>query len=143
MKKYIFLFAAIVALGAGAYYSELRFLSYSHSPASASSAIQGTQTASLTVGERSYSIPVSPNETVMDAMRALEKLGDFVFGGKEYPGMGFFVASINGLPAQAGKKNSDGMYWILYINGKTADAGASQTEVKPGDKIEWRYEENY
>lgn len=138
-KQYVTLGIAVIVLGASFYFSEIKFLSYSHSPKLdyASSAIQEIQTASLTVGERSYSMHVSPNETVLGAMRALEKLGDFVFGGKEYPGMGFFVESING------QKNSNNMYWILYVNGKLSGAGISQATIHPGDTVEWRYERGY
>lgn len=153
MRKYLLLFAAVVVLGAGSYFSELRFLSYAHVPAAASApstesvlassttnaspnkaATQATSTAAFTIGERSYTVAVRPGETVMDAMRALQSSGNLAFTGKDYPGMGFFVESING------KKNSNTLYWMLYVNGKSSDAGASQTTIHSGDVIEWRYE---
>lgn len=158
MKKYIFLFAAIVVLGAGAYYSELRFLSYSNSPAPTTAAAQGnaqesqgvtltttdatsTKPASinftLSVGGQSYRGHVLAEATVLDAMSALASVGDFQFTSRDFPGIGAFIESING------KQAVDGYYWILYINGKQSDAGVSQTRVSSGDTIEWRYERNY
>jgi hypothetical protein len=149
MKKYLILLVAVVVLGAGSYFTELQFLSYSNpsalpskSPAASTSTsahaeTQTASTASLVVGEQSYIVAVSPDKTVMDAMRRLESSGDITLTGKEYPSMGFFVESING------KRNSADRYWILYINGKLSDSGASQTIVHPGDSIEWRYEKGY
>lgn len=51
--------------------------------------------------------------------------------------LGTFVDTING------QKNSDGYYWILYLNGRTSDIGASQTTLNDGDIVEWRYEKGY
>jgi len=73
-------------------------------------------------------------------MRELASTTNFAFTGKDYSSLGFFVESINGLPAQAGKKNSDGFYWILYVNGKSSDLGVSQAKISSGDTIEWKYE---
>ena len=135
-KQYITLGIAIIVLGAGFYFSELKFLSYSNTIETASSA-QATSTAVFRIGGNSYPVIVSQGETVMEAMRALQSAGNLTFTGKDYPGMGFFVESING------RKNSNDLYWILYVNGKSASAGASQTIVKAGDNIEWRYEKGY
>jgi len=53
---------------------------------------------------------------------------------KEYE-FGVFIESINGLAGDAGH------YWALYINGEYAQAGADQTVLNQGDRIEFRYEE--
>ena len=58
---------------------------------------------------------------------------NFVFTAHEYPSMGYFVDSING------KKNANGAYWLLYLNGVETGAGASQTFLKANDTVEWRY----
>lgn len=159
MKKYLLLFVVVIILGAGFYYSELQFLSYSQSTASTSSAALATSTAAqgdtlaaqnaastepretisftLSAGGKNYSGHVPTGATVLDAMSALASVGDFQFTSKAFPGMGAFVESING------KINSDGFYWILYTNGKSSDTGASQTTIRSGDRIEWRYEKGY
>lgn len=83
-------------------------------------------------------IPILATGTVLNAMRAYDDTSDtFAFGGKEHIGIGFFVTEING------KKEGDGYYWIVYMNGKTADLGASQQKVVPDDVVEWRYEKGY
>ncbi|MDO8521822.1 MAG: DUF4430 domain-containing protein, partial [bacterium] len=73
----------------------------------------------------------------LDAMNILASSSSFRFTSKDFSGMGAFVESING------KQNSNNLYWILYINGKSSDVGASQTTVHSGDTIEWRYEKGY
>jgi len=83
-------------------------------------------------------IPILAPSTVLDAMHAYAATSStFTFGGKEHIGLGFFVSEING------KREGDGYYWILYLNGKTADLGASQLTVKPIDIVEWRFEKGY
>jgi len=70
-------------------------------------------------------------------MRTLAANNAFRFTGENYPSLGFFVESIDS------KKNSNGYYWILYVNGKSADLGASSIQVHSGDTIEWRYAKSY
>lgn len=93
--------------------------------------------ASILVAHNLYAVPVLLDETVLEAMRAYASTTDFAFMGKDYPSLGFFVESIGG------KKNADGFYWILYVNGKSSDLGASVAHVRAGDTIEWRYEKGY
>ncbi|MFA7309368.1 MAG: DUF4430 domain-containing protein [Candidatus Paceibacterota bacterium] len=93
------------------------------------------QAATLTVAGVSYEI--SADTTVYEAMRTLAANNAFRFTGENYPSLGFFVESIDS------KKNSNGYYWILYVNGKSADLGASSIQVHSGDTIEWRYAKSY
>ena len=93
--------------------------------------------ATFKVGDKIYQIDVTPNETVVDAMRSLASTSDFSYTGKDYPGLGVFVDSING------QKGENGMYWILYVNGTTSANGVSATTLKTGDVIEWKYEKSF
>lgn len=54
--------------------------------------------------------------------------------GKDFPGVGKFVISINGI---APDQNH---FWAFYVNGKQAEVGASNYITKNGDLIEWRLE---
>ena len=152
MKKHIALGIAVIVLGAGFYYSELRFLSSSRPNASATPvAAQGdtlaardaTSTKSagvnftLSVGGEVYSDTVHDGATVIDAMNTLASGGSFRFTSKDFPGIGAFVESING------QRNTNGFYWILYVNGTSSPTGASQTLVHANDSLEWRYEKGY
>lgn len=47
---------------------------------------------------------------------------------------GAYVDSINNT------SNSNGSFWIFYVNGTMAEVGPDQYNCKPNDKIEWRYE---
>ena len=91
----------------------------------------------LSVDGSSYMAFAPAGSTVIDAMRILASTTGFSFSGKGYPSLGFFVDSING------KKAESGYNWILYVNGKLSGTGASQTTLKAGDAIEWRYEASY
>lgn len=93
--------------------------------------------ATLKIGEKTYSVLVTPGETLLDAMTVLVPTSDLTFTGRDYPSLGFFVESINGI------KNEKGMYWILYVNGTTSASGVSATTLKTRDIIEWKYEKGY
>jgi len=84
-----------------------------------------------------YPVYVEAGSTVLDAMREVASSSSFTFTGREHPGLGFFVESLNG------KKSVDGYYWFLYVNGASSDTGASQTVLHPGDIVEWRYQHSY
>ncbi len=90
----------------------------------------------ITVGTASYVPCVASEVTVLAAMQEATKDG-LVFTGREYPGLGFFVESINGT------SGGDGYYWFLYINDESSSTGASGTLVRPGDIVEWRYKQSY
>ena len=90
----------------------------------------------LYVGEKKYEISVPENSTVYDLMSALKQRGDINFTGKISSGLGFFVEEINGIKNNA----SNNIYWIYYINGKTAGVGISNYILKPNDVISWKYE---
>jgi hypothetical protein len=106
-------------------------------------AAQGTTTApiatpipraELTVGTDLYSLPVHDNQTLLQAMQALQTSSSFTYSGREYTGLGFFVTAING------KSAANGFNWMLYVNGKPAESGASAFIITAGQNLEWKYE---
>ncbi len=142
MKKYIALIAAVIVLAGGAFVSQQWFVKY-FSNVNATSEVKprvdnkiSRVVVSVTIEEKHYSATLS-GSTVLDVMRALSAEGSLNFFGRDFPGLGFFVESING------KKNTEGYYWILLINGKKSDLGASQARIQTGDVVEWRYEKGY
>lgn len=99
--------------------------------------IQPTSNFTLTVGSSTYTTHIHDGDTLYDTMRALSSTTNFIFTGREYIGMGFFVESING------KVSADSHYWILYKNGTRSSTGVSQTTLHAGDVAEWKYEKSY
>ncbi len=91
----------------------------------------------LSVAGRSYAAFAPAGSSVLDTMRTLASTSDFIFTGRDYPSLGFFVDSINGTHAEGGYN------WMLYLNGKLSNTGASQTALKTGDAVEWKYEKSY
>src|SRR3989338_7083986 len=51
--------------------------------------------------------------------------------------MGILIESINSVANDNGQKR----YWYLYVNGQLSPVGASQAQVKAGDEVNWKYEE--
>lgn len=97
-------------------------------------------TATLKAADRTYTLRFKPTETLLQAMRTLTARSEqpFMFSGKEYPALGYFVEEIND------KKNNPetGEYWIYYVNGQTAKTGISNYQLIQGDLIEWKYEKS-
>lgn len=75
--------------------------------------------------------------SALDAMLSEEAAGRLSFSVKEFPGMGVFMESLQG------RKNADGKFWFLYVNGISSELGPSHAVVEPGDRVEWRYQESY
>jgi len=132
MKKQIIFIGAFVAVSVTA-----SFLYTQAVPETSSVPTPIIGHATFNVGDRTYSATVAPNETVMSAMRTLAMTDDFTYTSKEYSGLGVFVDSING------KKNGNGMYWILYVNDALSNSGAGATVLSAGDVVEWKYEKGY
>ena len=100
----------------------------------------GTSPASSAHGEeqkRLYEFIAQGAGTVLEAMSEYAATHHFEYKTKEYPSLGLYVESINGVEA------TDGYYWILYINWKDSAKGASTAHVEKGDAIEWKYEKSY
>jgi hypothetical protein len=68
--------------------------------------------------------PVDAGQT---AMRALDRVADI-----ETDSGGKFVTAIEGVEQNEGKK----LAWLYYVNGKPAQKGAAEIELKSGD-VEW------
>ena len=82
-----------------------------------------------------YQAVPSPGATVFSLLEELAQREDFELSYKNYPGMGVFVESIQGV-----KNGTDNKYWQYWVNDKLGEVAADKKEVKAGDKIEWRFE---
>ena len=96
--------------------------------------------ASLKINDKTYNLLFKNQETLFQAMQQLTIMSDqpFLFSGKEYPTLGYFVEEINGIE----NNNKTGEYWIYYVNDQSAQTGISNYYLKEGDIIEWKYEKS-
>jgi hypothetical protein len=97
---------------------------------------QTPATATLVFEGIHFPLHAPEGASVKEAMDELVREGGFTYAYKEYTGIGAFVTEIQG---RAGTNE----YWILYVNGKSADTGISATHIHPGDVIEWKLEKSY
>lgn len=98
--------------------------------------------------EKSASIKVigNQNQNILTNLSNVEFLGEptafqllqvavgtdkMVYSNSNY---GKLITSIDGLPAEGNH------YWAFYVNGKMADVGADNYQLKPGDQISFQYE---
>ncbi|PIR83147.1 hypothetical protein COU19_01960 [Candidatus Kaiserbacteria bacterium CG10_big_fil_rev_8_21_14_0_10_56_12] len=93
--------------------------------------------ATFSVGSTTHPIFVHAGETVLEAMNDLSASGRITYSGRDYPGLGLFVDTINGT------KNGGGRYWVYYVNDISASAGISTTVLQPGDAVVWKYAPSY
>jgi len=93
--------------------------------------------AILEVNDRRYEVSLPQGSSVYALMVAAKDQYGFSFGGREFPGMGFFVEEINGLE----QNPRAGKYWIYSINGRKAEVGISLYQLKTHDVISWKYED--
>lgn len=64
----------------------------------------------------------------------MQQRDDIAYTSKQYPTMGSFLDSLQGV------RNANGKYWMLSINGTVSPVGMSQAQVSKGDTIVWTYE---
>ncbi len=64
----------------------------------------------------------------------MQQRADITYTSKQYPTMGSFLESLQGV------RNANGKYWMLTINGTVSPVGMSQAQVTKGDTIVWTYE---
>ena len=88
---------------------------------------------SLVIGTTTHKVGMMTGDTVIDAMQDLVRDEKLMFTGRTFPGLGYFVDSINGVP------NAGGKYWVFYVNGKSSTEGASWVVLKAGDVVEWQF----
>ncbi|MFA7244743.1 MAG: DUF4430 domain-containing protein [Candidatus Magasanikbacteria bacterium] len=97
--------------------------------------------ADFKVNDKNYRINFSEENIILEKlMQQLqnENKSEFIFQTKDYGSMGKFVTEINNLK----NDNEKGLYWIYYLNGKSANIGISYQKVNSGDNIEWKYEKS-
>lgn len=92
--------------------------------------------ATLLIGEKKYNLPFKAGESAFEAMFRLKQEGEIVFEAKNYSGIGQFIYSIEGVPSD------NKHFWILYINNKKAEVGASAYLLSENDEILWKLEES-
>jgi len=91
--------------------------------------------ATIKVQDEIYEVVVLQGSSVFDAMEVAQEQG-FLFAGKDYMGMGFFVEEINGIQQTPQEK----MYWIYSVNGEKAQVGVSSYVIEDNDVITFTYE---
>jgi hypothetical protein len=50
--------------------------------------------------------------------------------------LGVFVESLGGIKNDVEAEK----YWTLYVNGERSMLGSSSVKLRPGDRVEWRFE---
>lgn len=137
-QKYLFIVVGLVIVGfisVAAY--RLRTISFPFTPLpqkiaeEVPSAILITQSIDYAgrMASSSADLTLKKKET---ALRVLQD--SHIVEVKHYD-FGDLVQKIDGVENSAG-----GYYWIYYVNGQTANVGASQYQPKMGDLILWRLE---
>jgi len=98
--------------------------------------ISKQESVAINISGKLYKINIPEGSSALDAMKVLERENPSVFSfiSENFPGMGAFVESINGI------KGGEGGYWIYYVNNMKASVGVSKYILKPGDVITWKQE---
>jgi hypothetical protein len=77
---------------------------------------------------------IKTETSVLELMKILSDANKIEFKYQD-SGAGAFIVAINGIQNDSAKN----WYWLLYLNGKMAETGASDLKLKDGDRAEWRY----
>lgn len=90
----------------------------------------------LEINDLKYTKNQKTSTTVYDFMKQLQNDGKITFQERTYAGMGKLIYELNGV------KNNGSQNWIYYVNGGKAVVGVSNYQIKPGDVVSWKFEED-
>jgi len=93
-------------------------------------------TLKINTGEKSYQYQetLKKDVSVLDLMKEASAKEEFALDIKD-SSMGAFVDGIYGVKSNA----QTNKFWILWVNGKSSNLGASQYKLSGGDVVEWIY----
>jgi len=84
----------------------------------------------------SFDIQFEEGATALDLLKNKTEESNITLETKSYD-IGVMIEKIGD------KKNGqDGKYWLYYINGETPMVSADKTEIKSGDKVEFKFEKS-
>lgn len=90
--------------------------------------------------KESWQIEIEQETNVEKVLVSAAAKGYLEVKSTDYGGsMGVFIESLGGIE----NNNIEKVYWHLYINDVLSPVGASQAEVKAGDRVIWKYEKQH
>jgi len=105
----------------------------------APAAAENSATLLINYGDKEDNFQVSFNEnaTAFDVLKNKAEEAGLNLKTKIYEGMGVLIEAI-------GEKENgqDGKYWLYYVNEEMPMVSADQLKIKPGDKIEFKFEKS-
>lgn len=85
---------------------------------------------------KTFYLEFRQGDTIFDLLQKTANESNIELETKNYDA-GVFIESISG------KKNGEnGKYWLYYVNGQMPMLSADKNEVRPGDKVEFKFEES-
>jgi hypothetical protein len=93
-------------------------------------------TLKINTGEKSYQFPesIKKDASVLDLLNEASAKEGFALDVKD-SSLGAFIDGIYGIKNDSAANK----FWILWVNSKSANVGASQFKLSDGDVVEWVY----
>lgn len=85
---------------------------------------------------KNYEIEIKEEITAFDLLKKVSEEASFKIKTSQYE-YGIFIEAIGGV-----ENGQDGKYWLYYLNGQMPSVAADKQLVKPGDRLEFRFEES-
>lgn len=85
---------------------------------------------------KSYEIEVKEETTAFHLLKKVSEAAGFEIKTSQYE-YGIFIEAILGV-----ENGQDDKYWLYYLNGQMPPVAADKQLVKPGDKVEFRFEKS-
>lgn len=102
-------------------------------PQGISEAISQTATLIINYGSenpQSFELEIKEESTAFDLLKKADLAVSY-----SNSELGVFIESIGGR-----KNGNEGRYWLYYVNGEMAPVAADKQIIKPGDKVEFKFE---
>lgn len=86
--------------------------------------------------QNNFTFELKDGMTAFDLLKAGAEKSALLLKIKNYD-MGVFVEAIGNT-----ENGQDGKYWMYYVNGAMPDVASDKKELKPGDKVEFKFEKS-
>lgn len=139
-KRIFIIIIAVAVFTAGAVFYNTQIQTPAEPPTPPTSSQKQKEEISLKIdfgdNQKTFTTQYQKGVTAYDFLKKTAQKKEIVLKTKEYD-FGIMITQI-----EKKENTKNGKSWIFYVNGEMAKEAVNKINLKPGDKVKFKYEEN-